>query len=65
MPGWKSANKKAAGITDVREVMASPKKDRAVAISQLDSGCSGYGYPKMLQRFVVQIGHCSKQKQIL
>ena len=35
MQGWKSANKKAAGITDVREVMASPKKDRAlVAISQ-------------------------------
>lgn len=25
--GWRSANKKAAGITDVREVMASPKKD--------------------------------------
>lgn len=39
MPGWKSANKKAAGITDVREVMASPKKDRAleIAISQCES----------------------------
>lgn len=39
MRGWKSANKKAAGITDVREVMASPKKDRAleIAISQCES----------------------------
>lgn len=28
---WRSANKKAAGITDVREVMAAPKKDKEKA----------------------------------